>query len=184
MLALLAVALLVAPVAPFPLLAIPFALLLAAFRPRDMFGVAVAVVLMVLVFRAADGEADGGWFMVRGWCLIAGGLFVGLSARRTPARLLDRSFAAVACAAVLVLVAALVNRDLGTSIDGWMAERIRAAATMAHALLLADPQVSSGTLGDSIGGAIERWAGFQSDVYPALLALVVKMPSVPYRQLA
>ncbi|MCL7927982.1 MAG: hypothetical protein M8841_09375 [marine benthic group bacterium] len=171
MLALLAVAILIAPIGPFPLLAIPFALLLVAFRPRDLFGVVVAAVLMLLVFRSVDGEADGGWLMVRGWCLIAGGLFIGLSARRTPVRLLDRSFASVGCAMALVVVAALASPDLGASMDGWMAERIRAAATMAHALLLADPQVSSGTMGDSIGAAIEQWASFQRDVYPALLAL-------------
>jgi hypothetical protein len=171
MLALLTVALFVAPVAPFPLLAIPFALLLAAFRPRDLFSLLVAAVLVLLIFRAAAGEADGGWFMVRGWSLIAGGLFVGLSVRRTPAQLLDRTFAAVACAMVLVVVAALASPDLGASMDGWMSDRIRAAATMAHTLLLADPQVASGSMGDSIGAAIERWASFQRDVYPALLAL-------------
>jgi hypothetical protein len=171
LLALLAVAVLIAPVGPFPLLAIPFALLLAAFRPKELFGLAVAVVLMFLVFRTTDGVADGGWYMVRGWCLIAGGLFVGLSVRRSPGRLLDRSFAAVVGATVLILVATFVSPDLGASLDGWMAERIGEAAAMAHALLLTDPQVASGTIGDSIGAAIDQWARFQRDVYPALLAL-------------
>ncbi|MEJ2482728.1 MAG: hypothetical protein P8049_06330 [Gemmatimonadota bacterium] len=171
MLALLAVALLIAPVGPFPLLAIPFALLLLAFRPRDLFGVAAAAVLIFLVFRGVQGEVDGGWYMVRGWCLIAAGLFVGLSARGRPERLLDRSFIAVAGATLLMAVAAALRPDLGASADGWMAERIREAATMAHALLLADPAVSTGTIGDSIGTAIDRWARFQQDVYPALLAL-------------
>jgi len=171
MLALLAVALLIAPVGPFPILAIPFALLLLAFRPGDLFGIAAAAVLMILVFRVVEGDADGGWYMVRGWCLIAGGLFVGLSARNRPDRLLDRSFTAVACATLFLVAAAMVRPDLGASADGWMGERIREAATMAHALLLADPEVSAGTIGDSIGAAIDQWARFQRDVYPALLAL-------------
>ena len=48
---LVAVAVMLSPVRPFPLLAVPFALFLVALRPRDLFGLATAVVLLALVFR-------------------------------------------------------------------------------------------------------------------------------------
>jgi hypothetical protein len=169
--ALLAAALLLSPVGPFPLLAIPFALLLAAFRPKDLFGIGAAIVLLVLVFRAAAWEVDAGWYMLRGWCLLAGGLFVGATALRRPDRLLDRSFIAVAISTVLLAAGSFVWPELGPSLDGWMSDRIGDASNMAHAILLSDPQVASGALGDSISSAIDGWAAFQHDVYPALLAL-------------
>ena len=86
---LVAVAVLVSPIRPFPLLAVPFALLLVAFRPREMFGLATAAVLLALVFRPGPLGTDSGWFMQRGWCLLTGGLFVGLTVLRRPRGLFD-----------------------------------------------------------------------------------------------
>jgi len=171
MLALLAVAVLVSPVSPFPLLAIPFALMLVAFRTRDLFGLGAALVLLYLVFRSAGWEVDAGWYLVRGWCLVTGGLFIGLTVFRRPARMLDRTFSAVVAATVMFAAGSYIWTQFGSSIDGWMNEQIREAANLARAILLSDPQISSGSLADSIGSAIDGWAVFQHDVYPALLAL-------------
>lgn len=171
MLVLLALAFLLSPVSTVPLLAIPFALMLVAFRPGDLFGLGASLVLLLLMFRSAGWEVDAGWFLVRGWCLVAGGLFVGLTALKRPTRLLDRAFSAVAAATVLLVAGAYGWPRLGHSIDGWMNEQIGEAAMLARAMLLSDPQLASGGLADSIGSAIDSWAGIQHDVYPALLAL-------------
>ena len=167
---LLVVAILLSPVSPVPLLAIPFALMLVAFRPGDLFALGVSLVLLILMFRPGGWEVDAGWYLVRGWCLIAGGLFVGLTALKRPRLLLDRAFSAVAVATVLLAAGAYGRPTLGRSFDVWMNDQIREAANLARAVL-SDPQMASGGLADSISAAIDGWAVFQHDVYPALLAL-------------
>ena len=167
---LLVIAMLLSPVSPVPLLAIPFALMLVAFRPGDLFALGVSLVLLILMFGSGGWEVDAGWYLVRGWCLIAGGVFVGLTALKRPGRLLDRAFSAVAVATVLLAAGAYGRPTFGRSIDVWMNDQIREAANMARAML-SDPQIASGGVADSISAAIDGWAVFQHDVYPALLAL-------------
>ena len=171
MASLVAVAVLLAPVRPFPLLAVPFALFLVAFRPRDFFGVATAAVLLALVFWPGPLDADSGWFMQRGWCLLAGGLFVASTVLRRPSGLFDRGLGTVTVATAAIALAVMLWPALGRALDGWMEAQIREAATMAYAILAADPQTASGSIGESVRAAIETWAVFQHDVYPALLAL-------------
>lgn len=168
---LVAVAVLVSPIRPFPLLAVPFALLLVAFRPREMFGLATAAVLLALVFRAGPLGTDSGWFMQRGWCLLAGGLFVGLTVLRRPRGLFDRGLGTVTLATTAITLTAMLQPGLGRALDGWMEVQIRDAAATAYAILAADPEAASSSLGDSVRAAIETWVVFQHDVYPALLAL-------------
>ncbi|MGW8281992.1 MAG: hypothetical protein ACWGON_01725, partial [Gemmatimonadota bacterium] len=167
--ALVAVAVLVSPIGPFPLLALPFALLLLAFRPRDLFGLATAAVLLALVFRPGQLESGSGWYMTRGWCLLAGGLFVGFSVVRRPAGLFDRGLGTVMVATTAAAVTALLQPAFGHALDGWMEAQIREAASTAYSMLAADPEAASGSIGDSIRAAIETWAVFQHDVYPALI---------------
>jgi len=169
--ALVAVAVLVSPIRPFPLLAVPFALLLLAFRTRDLFGLATAAVLLALVFRPGQLEPGSGWFMSRGWCLLAGGLFVGFSVVGRPRELFDRGLGTVMVATAAVAVTALLQPAFGHALDGWMEAQIREAASTAYSMLAADPDAAAGSIGDSIRAAIETWAVFQHDVYPALLAL-------------
>lgn len=168
---LLAVAVFVAPVRPFPLLAVPFALLLLGLRTREPFGVAAALLLLALVFGPGPGPGEaGGWHFLRGWCLLAGGLFLALSSAGRPAGLLDRSLAAVGIAAAAVAALALVRPGFGATIDGWMEAQIREAATAAGALLAVEPG-DAGTLSDSMSRAIATWADVQLEIYPALLGL-------------
>jgi hypothetical protein len=168
---LVAVAVLLAPVRPFPLLAVPFALFLVAFRPRDLFGLATAAVLLALVFWPGPLDADSGWFMQRGWCLLAGGLFVASTVLRRPRGLFDRGLGSVTVATAAITLAAISRPAMGRALDGWMEAQIREAATTAYAILAADTKSASGSIGESIRSAIETWAVFQHDVYPALLAL-------------
>jgi hypothetical protein len=171
MVSLVAVAVLLSPIRPFPLLAVPFALFLLAFRPRELFGLVTAAVLLVLVFRAGTPDTGAGWFMQRGWSLLVGGLFVGLTVLRRPRGLFDRGLGTVIVATTSIVLVVLLQPALGTALDGWMEEQIREAATAAYAILAADPQTASGAIGESVRAAIETWALFQLDVYPALLAL-------------
>ncbi|MDT8435974.1 MAG: DUF2232 domain-containing protein [Gemmatimonadota bacterium] len=165
--ALLGAALLLSPIGPFPLLAIPFALLLLAFRGREVASLAMAGVILALAFGA--GRSEAGWMMERGWGLLSGGMFVALVGLRRPTGLLDRAFAATVLGLGAVLGVTVVRPGFGVAIDGWMAARIREAALAASRLF----ESGSGTeaTGDSIRAAIDAWAAFQHDVYPALLAL-------------
>lgn len=170
--AMLGVAVLVAPARPFPLLAVPFALLLFGLRFREPFGVAAALLLMALVFGAGPGPGEaGGWHLLRGWCLLAGGLFVALCAAGHPERLLDRSLAAVGAAVGAVAALALARPSFGTALDGWMESQILEAAVAARALLAVEPAPGTESLAGSMSRAIETWAGIQLEVYPALLGL-------------
>ncbi len=176
--ALLAAAVFLAPVRPFPLLAVPFALLLLGLRARETFGVAAALLLLALVFAPGPGPGEaGGWFLLRGWCLLAGGLFLALSSAGRPASLLDRSLGAVGIAAAAVATLALARPAFGAAIDGWMAIQFEEAATAARESLravdawLAGEPAGEGALSESMIRAIETWAAFQLDIYPALLGL-------------
>jgi hypothetical protein len=102
---------------------------------------------------------------------VTAGLFVALSVLRAPRLLLDRAFVTVSAATGLLAALSIRWPAMGASLDGWMEEQIRHAATMARTILLSDPQVASGDFGESVGAAIDGWAMFQHDVYPALLAL-------------
>ena len=168
---LVAAVVLLSPIRPFPLLAIPFAMFLAAFRPRDLFGLATAAVLLALVFRAGPLDTDSGWFMQRGWSLLAGGLFVALTVLRRPRGLFDRGLGTVTVATTAIALTAMLQPGLGRALDGWMEIQIREAAPTAYAILAADREAASGSIGESVRAAIETWAVFQHDVYPALLAL-------------
>jgi hypothetical protein len=136
-----------------------------------LFGLATAVMLLVLVFRAGSLGTDSGWFMQRGWCLLTGGLFVALTAARRPRGLFDRGLGTVTLATTAIALTAMLRPGFGRALDGWMEIQIREAATTAYAILAADPEASSSSIGESVRAAIETWAVFQHDVYPALLAL-------------
>jgi drug/metabolite transporter (DMT)-like permease len=70
-----------------------------------------------------------------------------------------------------IALTAMLRPGFGRALDGWMEIQIREAATTAYAILAADPEASSSSIGESVRAAIETWAVFQHDVYPALLAL-------------
>ncbi|MFO7588215.1 MAG: hypothetical protein R6X22_09100 [Gemmatimonadota bacterium] len=170
--AMLAVAVLVAPARPFPILAVPFALLLLGLRYREPFGVAAALLLLGLVFGPGPGPGEaGGWHLLRGWCLLTGGLFVALCSAGRPTRLLDRSLAAVGTATCAVTALALARPAFGAALDAWMEGQIGEAASAARALLAVQPGEDPASLSSSMSRAIETWAGFQLQVYPALLGL-------------
>ena len=168
---LLAVAtVLLSPMSPVWLVFVPFALLLLAFRTGDWMSVAVAAVILGLGFTASR---PGGmeWYVPRAWSLIAGGAFVAVSAARGRNGLVDRSLWAIGVALGVVLLIGLVRPGVLQGVNWWMAGEIRQAALVAGAILErlqggADPEVRR-----QLETAVQRWVGFQQDVYPAMLSL-------------
>jgi hypothetical protein len=164
------VTVLLSPMGPVWLVFVPFALLLLAFRTDDWMSVAVAAVILGLSFA---GSRPGGmeWYVPRAWSLIAGGAFVAVSGARGRARLVDRSLEAVGVALGVVLLIGIVRPDVLQGVNWWMASEIREAALVAGGILeqlqgSADPEVRR-----KLDAAVQRWVGFQQDVYPAMLSL-------------
>ena len=161
---------LLSPMSPVWLVFVPFALLLLAFRTEDWMSVAMAAVILGLGFA---GSRPGGmeWYAPRAWSLIAGGAIVAVSAARGQGRLVDRSLGAIAVALGVVLVVGLVRPGVLQGVNWWMTAEIRQAALVAGGILeqmrgSADPEVRR-----QLELAVQRWVGFQQDVYPAMLSL-------------
>lgn len=161
---------LLSPMSPVWLVFIPFALLLLAFRTEDWMSVAVAAVILGLGF-AASRPGGMEWYVPRAWSLIAGGAFVAVSAARGRNGLVDRSLWAIAVALSVVLLIGLARPGVLQGVNWWMAAEIRQAALVAGGILerlqgSADPEVRR-----QLELAVQRWVGFQQDVYPAMLSL-------------
>jgi len=161
---------LLSPMSPVWLVFVPFALLLLAFRTEDWMSVAVATVVLGLGFA---GSRPGGmeWYVPRAWSLIAGGAFVALSTVRRGNGLVDRSLWAIGVALSVVLLIGLARPGVLQGVNWWMAAEIRQAALVAGGILErlqggADPEVRR-----QLDMAVQRWVGFQQDVYPAMLSL-------------
>lgn len=164
------VAVALSPLSPAMLVFLPMALLLLAFRTRDWLSVAVAAVILALAF-AGGGTGGIEWYVPRAWGLIAGGTFVAVTLARGTRGVLGSALASVALAVAVVLLIGTVRPEAIRSLDWWVASEIRQAAMIATAILerfqgTADPAIRS-----QMESAIERWVGFQEDVYPAMLSL-------------
>lgn len=164
------VTVLLSPMSPVWLVFVPFALLLVAFRTEDWMSVAIGAVILGLGFA---GSRPGGmeWYVPRAWSLIAGGSFVAVSAARGRTRLVDRSLAAIIVALGAVLILGLARPGVLQGVNWWMASEIRHAALIAGGILeqlqgSADPEMRG-----QLEIAVQRWVGFQQDVYPAMLSL-------------
>ncbi len=168
--ALVVATVLLSPMSPVWLVFVPLALLLLAFRTEDWMSVAVAAVILGLGFAA--GRPGGmEWYVPRAWSLIAGGAFVAVSAARGRNGLVDRSLWAIGVALSVVLLIGLARPGVLQGVNWWMAGEIRQAALVAGGILErlqggADPEVRR-----QLETAVQRWVGFQQDVYPAMLSL-------------
>jgi len=158
------------PVSPVWLVFVPFALLLLAFRTDDWMSVAIGAVILGMGFA---GSQPGGmeWYVPRAWSLIAGGSFVAVSLAAGRRGWIDRSLGAIALAVGGVVLIGLTRPGVLQGVNWWMAGEIRQAALVAGGILDqlqggADPEVRR-----QMAAAVQRWVGFQQDVYPALLLL-------------
>jgi len=164
------VTVLLSPMSPVWLVFIPFALLLLAFRMDDWMSVAVGAVILGLGFA---GSRPGGmeWYVPRAWSLIAGGAFVAVSVARRRDALVDRALKAIGVALGVLLFIGLARPGVLQGVNWWMASEIRQAALVAGGILeqlqgSAEPEVRR-----QLELAVQRWVGFQQDVYPAMLSL-------------
>ncbi|NNK49570.1 MAG: DUF2232 domain-containing protein [Gemmatimonadetes bacterium] len=162
--------LLLSPMSPVWFVFVPLALLLLAFRSEDWMSVAVAAVILGLGFA---GSRPGGieWFVPRAWSLIAGGAFVAVSIGRGRNAWLDRSLQAIGVGLAFVLLIGLARPGVLEGVNWWMTGEIRQAAVAAGGILeqlqgSADPEIRR-----QLEVAVQRWVGFQQDVYPAMLLL-------------
>lgn len=158
-----------APISPVPLVFVPLALLLLAFRTSDWMSVGVACLILVLGF-AGGHEGEMEWVVPRAWALIAGGAFVAVTAARGRLAPFARSMVALGLALGVIAGLGAARPTILGAVDWWIASEIRRAALVATGILgrlqSADPELQT-----QLAAAVQRWIGFQQDVYPALLAL-------------
>lgn len=164
------VTVLLSPISPIWIVFVPFALLLLAFRPSDWMSVALAALVLGLGFA---GSRPGGmeWYAPRAWSLIAGGAFVAVTAARGRSGLVGRSLGAIGLTVGIVALIGVLRPGVIQGFNWWMTSEIRHAAVVAGGILEqiqggADPEVRQ-----QLQVAIQRWVGFQQDVYPAMLSL-------------
>ena len=163
-------AVLLSPLSPVWIVFIPFALLLLAFRTDDRMSVAMAALILGLGFA---GSRPGGmeWYVPRAWSLIAGGAFVAVNVVWRGNGLVGRSLRAIGVALGVVALIGLARPGVLQGVNWWMTSEIRQAAVVAGSVLQqiqgsADPEVRR-----QLESAVQRWVGFQQDVYPAMLSL-------------
>lgn len=161
-------AVLLSPVSPVVLVTVPLALVLLAFRPRDLRALALAAVIMLLAFGSWGEERTVLWYAERGWALAVGGGFVAATLWLQGRRLLTRAITALGAAGAVVALVSLTRPSLPAEMEYHVTAEFRRAADAAYRLT---SSVASGGLREDLGGAIFDWVGIQVSVYPALLAL-------------
>lgn len=152
---------------PVVLVALPFAILVVALPVRRP--ALVAAGLLAVVFVVGGGATEGVWYLERGWAVLVGGWFLGLSLRWPDTRFFPRALGAVAGAFV---VSALLFRGQPGSwetVDWLVSSRLRSQA--------ADALATFGLLGGGesvppeMSDALYRTMEVQGVVFPALLGL-------------
>lgn len=151
----------------FSLVAAPFLLMVLGLPVRRrgglLLGVAVAVVLL-----ARPAEA-GLWYVERGWALLAGGWFVGLTLAWPGSRLIHRGLGAVAGASAVVGAAFALRPEWWGVLDWLVQERMLGSVAGALELLR---QLQGGVeISADLEASVLRTAEIQAGLFPALLGL-------------
>lgn len=167
---LVGVVVMLSPLSPTLLIFLPLALLLLAFRTAEWMSVAIAVVILALGF-AGSRPTGMEWYVPRAWSLITGGAFVATTAIRGHDELFGRALAAVCLAVLAVLALGAASPTVVQNMDWWVASEIRHAAVVAGGILEQLQGGSNPEVRRQLELAIERWVGFQQDVYPAMVSL-------------
>lgn len=160
---------LLSPLNPLVVVAVPVAVLLVAFRPGDYRAVALAALLVGLTFLRPGAGEQALWFAERGWVLLVAGGFVLAAALDVGRSLLLRGLAGLATGAAGIAVTGLFRPEVVGRVDWSISSRIRDAAVTASRWM--GSMESGGGLRSDLGAALFEWAGIQEAVYPALLAL-------------
>lgn len=160
---------LLSPVSPLVLVALPVAVLLLAFRPYDVRALLFAGFLIVLVFSDVRGSHDALWYAERGWALMAAGGFIVVAALVERKSLLLRGLGGLSAGAAGLGLMAWLDPALLGELDWRMTQRFHEAALTAQELV--SSVEGSEQLGASLRAGLYQWAGAQEIIYPALLAL-------------
>ena len=149
-------------VRPSVLVAVPFLLLVGtnALRGYAISGATLIAIIIVMV-----GPYDSMWYLERGWALLLGGCFFGLSIARPKMKISDRVLKAVFGALVLVAILMTLMSGAWNIVDWVISDRIR--ATVAQVIALG----GSEGLAPALITALYQTAEVQILIFPALTAL-------------
>ena len=144
------------------LVAVPFLLLVGtnALRGYTILGATLIAIIIVMA-----GPYDGMWYLERGWALLLGGCFVGLSIVRPKMKISDRALEAVFGALVLVAILMTLMSGAWNIVDWVISDRVR--ATVAQVIALG----GSEGLAPALITALYQTAEVQILIFPALTAL-------------
>lgn len=144
------------------LVAIPFLLLVGTntLRGYAILGASLIAIIIVMV-----GPYDGMWYLERGWALLLGGCFVGLSIARPKMKISDRALEAVFGALVLAAILMTLMSGAWNIVDWVISDRVR--ATVAQVIALG----GSEGLAPALITAFYQTADAQILIFPALTAL-------------
>jgi len=144
------------------LVAVPFLLLVGtnALRGYAILGATLIAIIIVMA-----GPYDGMWYLERGWALLLGGCFVGLSIVRPKMKISDRALEAVFGALVLVAILMTLMSGAWNIVDWVISDRVR--ATVAQVIALG----GSEGLAPALITALYQTAEVQILIFPALTAL-------------
>ncbi len=147
---------------PSVLVAVPFLLLVGtnALRGYAILGATLIAIIIVMA-----GPYDGMWYLERGWALLLGGCFVGLSIVRPKMKISDRALEAVFGALVLVAILMTLMSGAWNIVDWVISDRVR--ATVAQVIALG----GSEGLAPALMTAFYQTAEVQILIFPALTAL-------------
>ena len=148
---------------PSVLVAVPFLLLVGtnAFRGYAISGATLIAIIIVMI-----GPYDGMWYLERGWALLLGGCFVGLSIARPKMKISDRALEAVFGALVLAAILMTLMSGAWNIVDWVISDRVR--ATVAQAITLVGMFFP---LAPALITAFYQTADAQILIFPALTAL-------------
>ena len=147
---------------PSVLVAVPFLLLVGtnAFRGYAISGATLIAIIIVMV-----GPYDSMWYLERGWALLLGGCFFGLSIARPKMKTSDRALEAVFGALVLGTILMTLMSGAWNIVDWVISDRVR--ATVAQVIALG----GSEGLAPALITALYQTAEVQILIFPALTAL-------------
>lgn len=147
---------------PSVLVAVPFLLLVGT---NTLRGYAILGATLIAIIIVMAGPYDGMWYLERGWALLLGGCFVGLSIVRPKMKISDRALEAVFGALVLAAILMTLMSGAWNIVDWVISDRVR--ATVAQVIALG----GSEGLAPALITALYQTAEAQILIFPALTAL-------------
>jgi hypothetical protein len=164
-LALLAAALSV--VNPALLIFVPLAFLLIAMPPRRSWLAFLGLLLLGATFLGQSGGTL--WWFGRGWALILSAWFVVAVALLPQLSLTMRALTAVSGAAASAALLFVFNRRSWESVDWTVTQQLRNGAADIRAFWTA--RMSNDAVAGEMSNFLGRFAEWQANAYPAMLAL-------------